>query len=195
MNNVSFTKMAHGTAEEYRFLDVLEKQYIEGLADRLLEKLRHTEHTLSGYQVSRLEHALQSATRALRNSEPDEMIVAALLHDIGDDLAPHSHSEYAAAVLRPYVSEKTYWIIKHHGLFQMYYYVHHLGGDRHARERHKNHRWYQDAIYFVENYDQNCFDPSYDSEPLVTFEPLLRSVFAQPKADDGEYYTRFGSEV
>ena len=89
--------------------------------------------TLEGYQVSRLEHSLQSASKALRNGENEEMIVAALLHDIGDELAPMNHSEYAAAILKPYVSEKTHWIVKMHGLFQTYYYAHHLGGDRYKR--------------------------------------------------------------
>ena len=79
--------------------------------------------TLEGYQVSRLEHSLQSATKALRAGEDEEMIVAALLHDIGDELAPLNHSEYAAAVLKPYVSEKTHWIVKMHGLFQTFYYL------------------------------------------------------------------------
>lgn len=193
MEKVSFTKMADGTREEYEFLDALEQQYIEGLADRLLKKLRDLDDTLSGYQVSRLEHSLQSATHALRAGEPTEMVVAALLHDIGDDLAPHSHSEYAAAVLRPYVSEKTYWIIKHHGLFQMYYYAHFLGGDPNARDIHKDHPWYADAVKFVENYDQNCFDPEFDTEPLETFEPMLREVFAKPRGDDDEFKVRFGN--
>ena len=83
--------------------------------------------TLEGYKITRLEHSLQVATRALNDNADEEMIVATLLHDIGDELAPLNHSEYAAAVLKPYVTEKTYWIIKKHGEFQMYYYAHHLG--------------------------------------------------------------------
>ena len=75
--------------------------------------------TLEGYQVSRLEHSLQTATRALNDKANDEMIVASLLHDIGDELAPLNHAEYAAAVLKPYVSEKTHWIVEKHGIFQM----------------------------------------------------------------------------
>ena len=193
MQQVEFTEMSEGTAAEYAFLDTLERRFIDGLPDRLLETLRALEHTLSGYKVSRLGHSLQSATRALRAGESTEMVVAALLHDIGDELAPHSHSEYAAAILRPYVSEKTYWIIKHHGVFQMYYYAHHLGGDRNARELFKDHEWYQDAVDFCANYDQNCFDPDYDTEPLETFEPMLREVFAAPRSDDEEQRARFGT--
>jgi len=98
----------------------------------------------------------------------------------------------AAAILRPYVSERTYWIIKHHGVFQMYYYAHHCGGDRHARDRFRDHRWYQDAVDFCENYDQNCFDPDYESEPLEFFEPALRRVFSQTSIDDFEHEARYG---
>ncbi|MEM7292830.1 MAG: HD domain-containing protein [Pseudomonadota bacterium] len=195
MDQVNFTQMADGTREEYEFLDALEKQYVDGLADRLLETLRGLESTISGYKVTRLEHSLQSATHALRAGESTEMVVAALLHDIGDSLAPHSHSEYAAAVLRPYVSEKTYWVIKHHGVFQLYYYAHHLGGDRNARERFKDHPWYQDVVDFCANYDQNCFDPDFDTEPLETFEPMVREIFAQPRLDDAEHSVRFGTSA
>ena len=98
----------------------------------------------------------------------------------------------AAAILRPFVSERLYWIVKHHGIFQMYYYAHHLGGDRDTRERFKDHPWYQDAIDFCHNYDQNCFDPDYDSEPLEFFEPILRRVITTPSFDDNEHVARYG---
>ena len=127
--------MKYGTKEDYLFLDKHEKKYAGETADRILKFMSGLNETLEGYQVSRLEHSLQSATKAFKNNESEEMVVAALLHDIGDELAPMNHSEYAAAILKPYVSEKTHWIIKMHGLFQTYYYAHHLGGDRFKREK------------------------------------------------------------
>ncbi len=189
---VSFTAMRDGTAQDYQLLDRLERDYIAALPDRLLRALSALDDTLSGYRVSRLEHSLQSATRALRAHESKQMVVACLLHDLGDVLAPCAHGEYAAAVLRPYVDERIHWIIKHHGVFQMYYYAHHTGGDRHARERYREHRWYADAVHFVEHYDQNCFDPAYPTEPLATFEPLVREVFAKVRCDDFESAARYG---
>ena len=192
MQNVNFTRMCDGTREEYEFLDRLEQEYAAGLPDRILDALRQLEHSISGYRVTRLEHSLQSATRAYRADEPEELIVAALLHDIGDALAPYSHSELAAAVLRPFVSEKIYWIVKHHGLFQMFYYAHHCGGDRNAHERFKDHTWYQDAVYFCEHYDQNCFDPAFKNEPIDTFEPMVRRVLSRPRFDDPEQTARYG---
>lgn len=182
METVSFTQMKDGTREDYEFLERLEADYARGLPDRVLATLRGLEHTLSGYKVSRLTHSLQSATRAHAAGESEEIVVAALLHDIGDELAPHSHSELAAAVLRPYVSDKTYWIVKYHGVFQMYYYAHHVGLDRNARDQFKGHEWFEDAVRFCEEYDQNCFDPAFAAKPVEFFEPMLRRVFArEPK--------------
>jgi predicted HD phosphohydrolase len=192
MDTVNFTRMEDSTREEYEFLDALEKQYCEGLADRLLNALKQLKHSLSGYKITRLEHVLQGATRAHRAGESDEMILAVLLHDIGDELAPHSHSEMGAAVLRPFVSEKIYWIVKHHGLFQMFYYAHFFGGNRNARDRFKQHQWYQDAVDFCHRYDQNCFDPDYDSESLEFFEPVLRKLVASPRLEDHERAARYG---
>ncbi len=179
---VNFIHMADGTAEEYALLNREEQEYIRDLPGRLVAALEQLDESFGGYQVSRLKHSLQSATRAEAAGEPDEMVAAALLHDLGDGLAPYSHSELAAAILRPFVSERTYWIIKHHGVFQMYYYAHHLGGDRNARERYRNHKWYPACVDFCENYDQNCFDPEYESSPLAYFIPLLERVFAKPRA-------------
>ena len=193
MKTVDFIRMEDGTREEYEFLDQLEEEYRTGLADKLLLALRQLEHSLSGYKITRLDHALQGATRAYRANESEEMILTILLHDIGDELAPYSHSELAAAILRPFVSEKLYWIVKQHGLFQMYYYAHFCGGDRNARDRFKDHEWYQDAIDFCANYDQNCFDPDYDSKPLEFFEPLLRKLVAAPKREDEEHAARYGT--
>ena len=137
MKTVKFTEMKNGSKDDYLLLEKLEKKFERQTADRILSYLSKQTSTLEGYKISRLEHSLQAATRAFKNKESDEMIVATLLHDIGDDLAPMNHSQYAASILRPYVSEKTHWIILHHGLFQTYYSAHHLGGDRNARDKFK----------------------------------------------------------
>ena len=177
MKKVKFTEMKKGSKEDYLLLDRLEKKYIAGTADRIIKFLRSYEETLEGYQVSRLEHSLQAATRALKDGASEEMIVATLLHDIGDDLAPLNHSEYAAAILRPYVSEKTYWIMQKHGEFQMFYYAHHLGGNRNARDKYKGHKYYDDCVDFCERWDQTSFDPKYKSLKLDDFEPLIKKIF------------------
>ena len=179
MKKVSFTEMKNGTKEDYLFLDNNEKNFANKTAERIIEFMSNLTETLEGYQVSRLEHSIQSATRAYRNGESEEMIVAALLHDIGDELAPMNHSEYAATILKPYVSKRTHWIIEKHGEFQMFYYAHHLGGDRNKREKYKDHKYYQDTINFCEKYDQNSFDPNYKSLPLDFFKPMVKKIFSR----------------
>ena len=179
MKKVSFTEMKNGTKEDYLILDKHEKEFASKTAERIIKYMHGLTETLEGYQVSRLEHSLQSATRAYNNKENEEMIVATLLHDIGDDLAPMNHSEYAAAILKPYVSERTHWIIEKHGEFQTYYYAHYLGGDKNKREKYKDHEFYQATIDFCEKYDQNSFDPNYKSLPLKFFEPMVKKIFSR----------------
>ena len=135
--------MKHGTKEDYLLLEKHEKDFERRIANRILKFMSSLNSTLEGYQVSRLEHSLQTATRALNDKADDEIVVAALLHDIGDELAPLNHSEYAAAILKPYVSEKTHWIVEKHGEFQMYYYAHHLGGNNNQRDKYKGHKYYK----------------------------------------------------
>jgi predicted HD phosphohydrolase len=180
---VSFRQMQDGTKEDYVLLDESERRYALGLADRVLESLRRLDHSLEGYPVSRLGHSLQAATRALRDRADEELVVAALLHDIGDELAPYNHAEVAAGILRPYVREEVTWIVAHHGLFQNYYYVHHFGGDRNARERLRGHPAYDACVHFCAAWDQSSFDPDYPSEPFATFEPMVRRIFARAPHD------------
>ena len=171
--------MKNGTKDDYLFLDKHEKDFADKTSDRILSFLSRMTSTLEGYKISRLEHSLQSATRAYKNKESEEMVVACLLHDIGDELAPLNHSEYAATVLKPYVSKKTHWIIEKHGEFQMYYYAHHLGGNRNKRDDYKDHKYYYDTINFCEKYDQNSFDPNYKSLPLEFFRPIVKKIFSR----------------
>jgi predicted HD phosphohydrolase len=180
---VGFRAMADGTREDYLLLDRSEREYAKRLPDNILEALAKLGHTLEGYPLSRLEHSLQAATRAMRDGADEELIVAALVHDIGDELAPYNHQEIAAGILRPYVRPEVTWIVEQHGLFQNYYYVHHLGGDRNARDRYRDHPWYEACKNFCANWDQVSFDPQYPWEGLQYFEPLVRRIFSRPAHD------------
>jgi predicted HD phosphohydrolase len=183
METVDFIEMKHGTKEEYLFLHKLENQYIRALPDRLLAALRRLDGSLEGYKVSRLAHSLQSATRAEADGEDIEVIVAALVHDLGDELAPENHSQLAAAVIRPYVRAEVTWIIEMHGLFQMQYYAHHYGRDPNGHLAYREHPWYGACMRFCERFDQSAFDPDYPTKPLEYFEPMLREVFCRPAFD------------
>lgn len=156
-----------------------EKVFNAGLVDRLLEQFKLLDEGETPYPLNRYQHSLQSATLAYEDGADEEVVVAALLHDIGDVVAPWNHGEVAAAILKPYVSEKTWWIVNHHCLFQGYYYNHLMGGDRFAREKYRDHPYYEDAVYFCHNYDQNAFDPKYEYKPLEFFEPMVRRVFSR----------------
>ena len=180
---VAFRRMDQGDASEYALLHQLERQYIQALPDRLLAALARLASSLSGYQVNRLEHSLQTATRAEADGADVELIVAALIHDIGDELAPENHSQLAAAIIRPYVREQVTWILEMHGVFQMKYYADKLGLDPDERERWRDHPWFGDCERFCYCWDQQSFDPDYVSKPLSYFEPMLRTVFARPAFD------------
>ena len=134
MDQVQFTQMKDGTREEYEFLHEQEREYIDALPDRILDGLRQLGDGMGGYRVTRLEHSLQSATRTEADGADIDWVVAALVHDIGDGLAPANHSQLAAAILRPYVRDEVTWVVHMHGLFQQHYYGHHIGLDPDARD-------------------------------------------------------------
>ena len=181
---VSFTAMKDGTREEYALLARLEKPFLALTADRVLDELRRADEvTLEGYKISRLTHGLQSATRAMRDGADIDWVVGALLHDIGDGLAPQNHDRMSAEVIRPFVRWDVAWVVEHHGIFQMLYYAHHYGWDRDARERFRDHPCFDSCAEFCERWDQSSFDPAYPTEPLSRFEPMLREVFGRKAYD------------
>ena len=184
LKQVSFTQMKDGTKEEYELLDRLDKPHLAATPDRLLRELRLQDgESLPGYRISRLQHALQSATRARRDGADLDWVVATLLHDIGDGLAPQNHDRFAAEILRPFVREEVAWVVEHHGTFQMYYYAHHYGWDRELRQKYAGEPHYQACADFCERWDQSSFDPDYPMDPLESFEADVRAVFARKAWD------------
>jgi len=184
MKTVEFTAMKDGTKDEYLFLKPLEDHHIQGTADRVIRELKlQEEETLPGYKITRLTHGLQAATRAYREGADVDWVVAALLHDIGDGLAPQNHDRFAAEILRPYMREEVVWTVEHHASFQMYYYAHHYGWNQHEREKYRASAYFQSCADFCERWDQSSFDPDYPTEKLDFFLPMVREVFAR-KAHD-----------
>ena len=181
---VKFVEMKDGDKEDYLLLQELEKPYLKMTSNRIIEELkRQGDVSLEGYKITRLEHGLQSGTRALREGADLDWIVGALLHHIGDGLAPQNHDRMSAEVVRPYVREEVSWVIEHHGIFQMIYYAHHYGWDKNARDRFKDNIYFKSCSDFCERWDQSCFDPNYNSEPLDTFEPIIKEVFSRKAYD------------
>ena len=183
MDHVKFTAMKDGDKEDYDFLTEHEVAYIKGTADRLLQALVSLDESLSGYQVTRLGHSLQSATRAERDGADIDWVVAALLHDIGDIYAPYNHDEYAATVLKPFVREQVTWVVEKHGDFQMVYYGEHVGADPEKRQAYAGHPYFDDCVDFCARWDQASFDPDYDTLPLSHFAERVREVFAREPYD------------
>lgn len=179
MEQVKFTKMEDGDAEDYLFLNDHETEYTKGTADRLLKALVNLDESLSGYQITRLGHSVQSATRAWRDGADIDWVVSALLHDVGDIFAPYNHDEYAATILKPFVREQCRWVVEKHGDFQMIYYGHLVGGNQNKRDKFNGHRFFNDCAEFCERWDQTSFDPGYDDLPLEFFRPMVEEVFSR----------------
>jgi len=184
MDTVSFTQMRDGTAEDYAFLAEHEAAFNAELPARILKALEDLRHSLSGYKIDRLTHSLQTATRAERDGADIDWIVSALVHDLGDDLAPMNHDSLAAAILKPYVRAECTWVVHHHGIFQYAYYGDKVGLDPEARQKYKDSPHYGAAVTFCQRWDQAAFDPDYDTRPLAHFKPMVETVFSRPAWDD-----------
>jgi len=181
MTETTFTRMEDATSEDYGVIARHALGFQQGLPDRVLRHLELLAGDTGGYAVDRLTHSLQTATRAHRDGRDEEYVVCALVHDIGDTLASLNHSELAAVIVQPFVSEENHWIVKHHGIFQGYYFFHHLGLDRNQRDQYRGHPHWQTCADFCARYDQNSFDPAYDTLPLDSFVPMVHRVFAAAK--------------
>ena len=175
-NPNSFSEMENGSKAQWDHIAASINHYNEGFVDRIVETLQVLSEDAGGFAVDRLEHSLQSATRAYRDNKDTEFVVCALVHDIGDMLAPYNHDQYAAAILQPFVSEAHHWMVSHHGVFQGYYFFEYVGLDKNMRDKFAGHEHYDLCADFCHNYDQNSFDPNYDSMSLADFEPALREV-------------------
>lgn len=176
-----FRSMTEGTQEDWMKIAGQFGPFAARGGERVLEHLRILDGDYGGFPVDRLEHSLQTATRAYRDGRDEEYVICALLHDIGDTLGAYNHPDIAAAILKPFVSEKNHWMVAHHGIFQGYYFFHYLGMDRDMREQYRDHPHFQYTAEFCEKYDQSAFDPDYDSMPLEAFEPMVMKLFETPK--------------
>lgn len=176
-----FRRMQEGTAEDWQIIADAFKPFAKALPSRVIDHLLLLEGDCGGFPVDRLTHSLQTATLAHRDGRDEEYVVCALLHDIGDTLGSYNHPDIAAAIVEPFVNPDYTWMVKHHGIFQGYYFFHHLGMDRNVRDRFQDHRLYQLTAEFCAKYDAPAFDKDYDTLPLEFFEPMLARVFAKPK--------------
>ena len=176
-----YNTMAESTKEDWDIIGSYAMVFNAELPSRILDHLRMLKDDHGGFAVDRLEHSLQTATRAHKDGKDEEYVVCALLHDIGDILGSYSHAEIGAAILRPFVSEANHWMLYHHGIFQGYYFFHHLGLDKDMREGFRGHEHFEYTAQFCHLYDQNSFDNNFESMSLEDFEPMVQRVLAKPK--------------
>lgn len=177
----TFTAMSQGTQEDWGHIATAALEFYPGLATRVADHLRLLDGDFGGFAVDRLTHSRQTATRAARDNRDDAYVACALLHDIGDTLGSYNHADVAAAVVWPFVGDDLHWMVQQHAVFQGYFFFHHLGLDRDARDQFAGHPHYDLTAEFCEAYDQPAFDPDYPTMELQEFEPLLEDFFASPK--------------
>jgi len=177
----TFKQMQDGTLEDYAIIEEHTSDFAKELPTRILQHLSVLKGDTGGFAVDRFTHSIQTATRAYKDGRDEEYVVCALLHDIGDTIASANHADLAATMLEPFVSEKNFWIVKHHGIFQGYYFFEYMGLDKNMRDQYKGHEHWDDCAEFCAKYDQNSFDPDYDNMTLDEFEPMVRRVFSRPK--------------
>ncbi len=178
MEKMHFTRMDEGTDADFEVLRRVHEQTLSALPDRLFGMLRDLAHD-TAYNISRYDHCLQTATRALRDGKDEEYVAVALLHDACEPLGPFNHGEVIGSILRPFVSRDNWWMLTQHGLFQTYFYARHLGLDPDARDKYKSDPAYERTVEFCAKYDEVSFDPDYKNEPLTTFEPMVRRLLTK----------------
>lgn len=179
--HATFSSMEHSTAHDWALIAADAKIAGRSLPDRVLAHLKLLDGDQGAFPIDRYQHSLQTATRALKDGRDEEYVVCALLHDIGDTLGCFNHFDVAAAILKPFVSEDNLWMVQHHGIFQGYYFFHHIGLDRNLREQFRAHPSFARTEEFCALYDNPAFDPKAETLPISEFEPMVQRVFSQVK--------------
>ena len=180
-DRAKFHAMTEGTREDWGLIGAEFQHFASALPDRVLAHLKLLKGDFGGFPIDRLEHCLQTATRAHQAGRDEEYVVCALLHDIGDTLGPYNHADVAATIMKPFVSEENHWMVEHHGVFQGYYFFHFVGLDRDMREQFRGHPHFEKTEEFCRVFDQAAFDPNFQSMPLDAFEPMIRRVLSTPR--------------
>lgn len=178
IGKMHFTRMDEGTTADYEVLSRVHEHNLEVLPDLLMGLLGDLRAD-ANYPITRLDHSLQAATRALRDGRDEEYVVCALLHDIGESLGPFNHGDVVGAILAPFISEANRWTLTHHPVFQRYFYAQYLGLDPNARDKYRDSPHFDRTAEFCALYDEVSFDPAYESEPMSTFDPMVRRVLAK----------------
>jgi len=177
----TFTRMDESTAEQWAVIGAETSANQPRVAEAFLGLLRQCRDITDGFSTDQLTHCLQTATLAERDGADPEIVFAALCHDVGKVVSVFNHPAIAAEMIRPYVRDEVYEMVRVHQDFQGRHYYHHFGADPDAREQYRGEPWFDLAAHFADDWDQIAFDPAYDTLPLEHFEPLVREITAAPR--------------
>jgi predicted HD phosphohydrolase len=171
--------MDQGKVEDWMIIgqQVMKRQ--AGMPAIITRMLKQLEEQVDGFAVNQLQHCLQTATRAVRDGASAELIVAALCHDIGKVISVENHPAIAAEILRPYVSDETYEIVRTHQDFQGRHYYALMGKDPDERRKYQGQPWFELACKFTDEWDQASFDPDYETLSLEYFQPMIDRIFSR----------------
>ena len=173
----TFTAMHDGTAEDWQIIGAARMEEFKNTADRFIGMLKSLEQYTLGFACDQLQHSLMTGTLARRAGASDEEVVVALCHDIGKAINVPNHGPIAAEMMRPYISDDCYHVIRNHQAFQGDYYYHYLGAPTDLRKQWKDEPWYDLAVKLVDEWDAPAFDPDFEVDSLESFIPLMRKVF------------------
>jgi len=176
----TFTRLDSASPDEILILKDELSRNQPRVADRVLGMLGSLADIVDGFAVNQLVHCLQTAARAEHDGASDELLVAALCHDVGKAVSVVGHAGISAAILKPYVSPDVFWMIDNHQVFQGRHYAEVMGTDPNAYRMHEGHPCFERTMKFVDEWDQNSFDPAYPTPELARYEPLIRKWFARP---------------
>lgn len=181
VTRAGFSEIASSTESDWKIIMGAALPFAKELPSRVLSHLKILDGDFGGFPIDRLAHSLQTATLAHRDGRDEEYVVCALLHDIGDTLGTYNHPDIPAAILKPFVSDANLWMVQHHGIFQGYYFFHHLGMDRNMRDTFRGHPHFERTEEFCRLYDSPAFDEGKEILPLEFFEPMVRRVLGTPR--------------
>lgn len=175
----TFTRFDECTKQDMEIIAEQLQPFAKGLPNRVLDHLQLLDGDFGGFPVDRLEHSLQTATRAHRDGRDEEYVVCCLLHDIGDTLGCFDHGAIAGAMMKPFVSEANVWMLENHTVFQGYYYFEHFGGDKNSRDQFKDHPHFEHTKEFIDKYDMPSFAKDYATMSLDEFRPMVARVMSK----------------
>lgn len=173
----SFTRLDQSTAADWAIIENAVRAQQEGVVDTIMNMINACRGYHLGFGPDQFTHVTQTATRARRDNASDEMVLISLVHDLGKVISNLAHPIIIAGIVRPYVSDGSFYILRHHMEYQWKHYGLYVLRPTNGRQRYVGEPWHDDAVRFSDEYDQKAFDPYYRTDPIESFIPLVEQFF------------------